>query len=280
MNTVKHRQNEVAALRLQAAARWHLNQADNIDLIYSGSFITIPLLKFFWIKNAGIDFVLIIWFFLTFFLDFQIEKYTALGAEYKDNFDRYVYGWIDTIPKEVCSSSKKLEADYPEWFALQMRNNGNDNPRGVKDWYELITNEDDEQEAIQKAFTENVKYDQHINHTLYVVILGLISVFFECCLFYGTSFFRSLEYFLYHLCFPFKKVISTLKNISKSNKINKDVEEILSNSGEATEFQYAQTLLYKKRLISGISLRYIYSASKDKITKRLYRRFIKNENQD
>ena len=77
-----------------------------------------------------------------------------------------------------------------------------------------------------------------------------------------------------------KKVISTLKNISKSNKINKDVEEILTNSGEATEFQYAQTLLYKKRLISGISLRYIYSASKDKITKRLYRRFIKNENQD
>ena len=77
-----------------------------------------------------------------------------------------------------------------------------------------------------------------------------------------------------------KKVISTLKNISKSNKINKDVEEILSNSGEATEFQYAQTLLYKKRLIPGISLRYIYSASKDKITKRLYRRFIKKESQD
>ena len=280
MNTVKHRQNEVAALRLQAAARWHLNQADNIDLIYWAVLITIPLLKFFWIKNAGIDFVLIIWFFLTFFLDFQIEKYTALGAEYKDNFDRYVYGWIDTIPKEVCSSSKKLEADYPEWFALQMRNNGNDNPRGVKDWYELITNEDDEQEAIQKAFTENVKYDQYINHTLYVVILGLISVFLSVAYFMELPFSDLLNTFFITYASLSKKVISTLKNISKSNKINKDVEEILSNSGEATEFQYAQTLLYKKRLISGISLRYIYSASKDKITKRLYRRFIKNENQD
>ena len=224
--------------------------------------------------------MLIIWFFLTFFLDFQIEKYTALGAEYKDNFDRYVYGWIDTIPKEVCSSSKKLEADYPEWFALQMRNNGNDNPRGVKDWYELITNEDDEQEAIQKAFTENVKYDQHINHTLYVVILGLISVFLSVAYFMELPFSRLLNTFFITYASLSKKVISTLKNISKSNKINKDVEEILSNSGEATEFQYAQTLLYKKRLISGISLRYIYSASKDKITKRLYRRLIKNENQD
>ena len=280
MNTVKHRQNEVAALRLQAAARWHLNQADNIDLIYWAVLITIPLLKFFWIKNAGIDFVLIIWFFLTFFLDFQIEKYTALGAEYKDNFDRYVYGWIDTIPKDVCSSSKKLEADYPEWFALQMRNNGNDKPRGVKDWYELITNEDDEQEAIQKAFTENVKYDQHINHTLYVVILGLIFVFLSVAYFMELPFSDLLNTFFITYASLSKKVISTLKNISKSNKINKDVEEILTNSGEATEFQYAQTLLYKKRLISGISLRYIYSASKDKITKRLYRRFIKNENQD
>lgn len=280
MNTVKHRQNEVAALRLQAAARCHLNKADNIDLFYWLVLITIPLLKLFWIQSAGIDFVLIIWFFLTFFLDFQIEKYTALGAEYKDNFDRYVYGWIDTIPKDVCSSSKKLEADYPEWFALRMKNNGNDNPRGVKDWYELITNEDDEQEAIQKAFTENVKYDQHINHTLYVVILGLIFVFLSVAYFMELPFSDLLNTFFITYASLSKKVISTLKNISKSNKINKDVEQILSNSGEATEFQYAQTLLYKKRLISGISLRYIYSASKDKITKRLYRRFIKNENQD
>lgn len=280
MNTVKHRQNEVASLRLQAAARWHLNRADNIDLFYWVVLITIPLLKFFWIKSAGIDFVLIIWFFLTFFLDFQIEKYTAFGAEYKDNFDRYVYGWIDKIPKEVCSSSKKLEADYPEWFALQMRNNGNDKPRGVKDWYELITNEDDKQEAIQKALTENVKYDQYINHTLYVVILGLIFVFLSIAYFLELPFSDLLNTFFITYASLSKKVISTLKNISKSNKINKDVEEILSNSGEATEFQYAQTLLYKKRLIPGISLRYLYSASKDKITKRLYRRFIKNENQD
>ena len=280
MNKIKHRQNEVDSLRLQAAARWHLNQADNIDLFYWVVLITIPLLKFFWIKSAGIDFVLIIWFFLTFFLDFQIEKYTAFGAEYKDNFDRYVYGWIDKIPKEVCSASKKLEADYPEWFALQMRHNGNDKPRGVKDWYELITNEDDKQEAIQKALNENVKYDQYINHTLYVVILGLIFVFLSIAYFMGLPFSDLLNTFFITYASLSKKVISTLKNISKSNKINKDVEEILSNSGEATEFQYAQTLLYKKRLIPGISLRYIYSASKDKITKRLYRRFIKKENQD
>lgn len=170
MNQINQRQNEDNVLRLQAAARWNLNCADNIDLLYWIASLLLPLLKVIWKQNTVVDLIFIVWFFLTFYLDHNIGEYTRSGAEYKNFFDKYIYGWINEIPRNVGNSSKEIRAHHSNWFDDQMTHTGNDDLRGVKDWYEFSNVKDPLNIAIKKNMTENIQYDKHINHILRTMI--------------------------------------------------------------------------------------------------------------
>ena len=266
MNQINLRQNEDNILRLQAAARWNLNRADNIDLLYWIASLLLPLLKVIWKQNTLIDLIFIIWFCLTFYLDYKIGEYTQSGAEYKNFFDKYVYGWINEIPGNVCNSSKEIQAHHSNWFVVQMTHTGNETPRGVKDWYEFSSPKFTIDIAIRKSMTENIKYDYHINHILRTIIWFPMISFLIFAYFRKLLFSELLVTFFITFATLTKKIITTLVNIKRSNEINKEIGKTLEKNPDTTELQYAQDLLYKKRLIPGIGNRCIYSSSKNKIT--------------
>ncbi|HBM4019815.1 TPA: hypothetical protein LWK12_002411, partial [Listeria innocua] len=60
-----NKQNDIKSLKVQATARLFYNKADTIDTIQWAIVILLPLLKFFFLQSVIVNYILIIWFFVS-----------------------------------------------------------------------------------------------------------------------------------------------------------------------------------------------------------------------
>lgn len=77
------RQNEIEALEIQATARLLSNRADNISIVQWIIVLLLPILKILLPQSIFLNYLMIIWFFGSFILDYYIDKYTEIAAELK-----------------------------------------------------------------------------------------------------------------------------------------------------------------------------------------------------
>lgn len=265
MNTIQSRQNSDLALKCQASARHYYDNADLFDNIYWIGIIVTIILKAIFKESIIVDYLLIIWFFITFFLDSMISKFTSKAAKYKQNFDEFVFGWIPEISKSISNEVNIIESRNKKNFKTQMNHNGNDTPRGVKDWYEYAENENNQEMVIKKAIGENVQYDKSINIILLIILvtLSLLTIL----IFKDKTILEYLQLFFLIMASLSKKVISTIFKVLRVNSLNKEIETGLKFAKTENDFKEIQNIVFAKRQISSVTPKWIYLLKKDSITR-------------
>jgi len=250
------RQNERQPLEIQATARFLYNRSQTIDMIQWIIVLLLPILKIFLIQNLILDYVMIIWFFLSFFFDYFIDKYADLGSQLKKGFDHYVFGWSDEIPNNLLRLSNERKARNKSFFAQQISNSGTDKPRGVKDWYTSVQKNMSRDESVKTAINESIYFDKRINNLAFILILIIIVSLVFAFAVSGLSFYEILFGCFVTFASFTKKLYSTCLNLKKVTDINKNMEKLLD--AQEVDLYFLQSEIDKKRSISRTSNKLIY----------------------
>ncbi|MDT2502553.1 S-4TM family putative pore-forming effector [Enterococcus avium] len=259
------RQNKRQSLEIQATARLLYNRSQTIDMIQWIIVLLLPILKIFLIQNLILDYVMIIWFFLSFVFDYFIDKYADLGSELKKGFDYYVYGWSDQVPGNLVRLSNESKARNKSFFAQQISNSGTDNPGGVKDWYTSVKKDMSKEESIKTAMNENIYFDKRINKSAFILILFILATIVIAFAVSGLSFYEVLfDCFVTFATFT-KKLYSTFLNLKKVSNINENMEKLLDSKD--VDLHFLQSEIDKKRSISRTSNKLVYFFQTKKVHK-------------
>ena len=257
------RQNEIEALEIQATARLLSNRADNISIVQWIIVLLLPILKILLPQSIFLNYLMIIWFFGSFILDYYIDKYTEIAAELKKNFDYYVYGWTNNFQKKLIHLSRIYRAKKETFFKTQTTNSGIDKHKGVKNWYTVVEGNMPQEEAIKLAMKENIYFDKRINNMAYFYILIILVVLF-CVLLSSKLTFYEVCFGLFVTFASFtKKLYTTFVNMKKLNIINSNIENLLHS--QEVDLNYLQSEIDRKRSISSTPKNLIYFFKTTKI---------------
>lgn len=268
MNTIFLKQNEPPALEYQAASRYYYNKVDVLNNFYWLGVFVAMFIKVIWSDNEVVNCVLIGWFFLSFILDNFICNKIEKGAHFKQKFDYYVFNWLKNIPSEDVDSIRKIKAKNSEWFESQITHTGNDEPKGVKDWYEFVDSKTNQLNAMKKAMEENVKYDNDIN-TAFLYIICILAGLFIFFLFKDVTLINLLITLFISLSSLAKKVLVTVWNIHHAQKLNVEIEKELNYAKTMEDLEKIQNKIHNKRKITETTPNWIYHLRKKRITKML-----------
>lgn len=265
MNTVYSRQNTDIALECQTSARHYYNKADLLDNFYwLGILITIAL-KMIWKNSTWVDYLLILWFIATIILDNCISQYTSKASEFKQIFDEFVFGWRKEVSQSTIKAMNVLKEKNKKFFNVQMSHTGNDNPRGVKDWYEFVDDTENQQTTLKKATGESIYYDTSINSVLIIILV--ISTSLTLIYFRDTTITEYLKTIFLVMSSLSKKLITTFLKTLQVNKLNKEIKLRLDLAKNEDDFKEIQNIIFIKRQVSGVTPSWIYFIKKNKITK-------------
>lgn len=259
------RQNEDEALILQAAARKELNFADSIDMEMWVAIFFIATLGSVLVSNKIVMYLQIVFFLLSFVVDNKIKMLTCSGARFKQCFDSYVFGWSNVVDSGELRSAKEVLAKNRTWKDKQMTNSGNDNPRGVRNWYECA-NTGNEINDIKNSMYENGYTDKKINDLFIFLIIIILFVFVSVCYFGHYRFDDVLIFLFITFATPIKKLITTVYNLITVNKFNNEILQRLKSANTVDELVSIQNVLFVKRQIPGVSNYFFYRAIKDKVS--------------
>ena len=257
------RQNEIKSLEVQTTARLLYNRADTIDMIQWIVVLLLPILKIFFLQSIFLNYLMIIWFFASFVLDYYIDKYTDTAAELKKSFDYYVYGWTNGFQEKLLHLSKTYKVRNRKFFKTQTSNSGIDKPKGVKNWYTTVEKNMPQEEAIKSAMKESIYFDKRINDRAYLCVLIVVGVLFLVLLTSELTFYEVLFGLFVTFASFTKKLYSTFVNMKNVSTINSNIQNLLCDKD--TDLTYLQSEIDKKRSISGTSNKVLYFFQTKKI---------------
>lgn len=250
------RQNEKKLLEIQATARLFYNRSQTIDMIQWIIVLLLPVLKIFFIQNLILDYVMMVWFFLSFIFDYFIDKYTNLGSKLKKGFDYYVYGWSEQVPDNLLRLSNESKARNKFYFDRQINKSGIEKPGGVKDWYTSVQKGMSKEESIKAAMNENIYFDKRINNSAFILILFISISTVIACAISGLSLYEFLLGCFVTFATFTKKIFSTCLNLKKVSDINKNIEKLID--AQDVDLHLLQSEIDEKRSISRTSNKLIY----------------------
>ncbi len=237
MNDIYEKQNTDELLQLQFAAKFNYNNASKINnyiwlcAICTGIFgiITVKDEMYSFIKNT----LLILSPCLNYFLSSKIKYFTTLGASLKSYFDNLLFEFNQTKYFEKYSCRDLNEKTYDIIITNQIlyntlsKTSGTDNPRGIRNWYELIS-ELDNTEKIYSCQKENVFWDYNLSKKYKKVLFTIITAI----LFLSYLFFKNLSLnnfsFLILSFLPLLAIIHRdIKNINNYKEISIKIENTI-----------------------------------------------------
>ncbi|MBC1400348.1 hypothetical protein HCA55_02105 [Listeria booriae] len=251
------RQNEMKSLRVQTTARLLYNKADTIDTIQWLVVLSLPVFKIIFLQSIILNYVMIVLFFLSFALDYWIDKYTDIAAELKKSFDFYVYGWTTDYQDKLLDLSKTYEARNKAFYLEQISNSGTDEVKGVKDWYTTVDKNMSQEEFIKSAMKENIYFDKRINNIAFWLIVIFVALTIFALAISGLTFYEVLLGFFVTFASLSKKIYLTLVNLKKVSIINLNIESLLCS--RSINLIYLQSEIDKKRSIPRTSNKLIYN---------------------
>lgn len=260
---VLEKQNESKSLKIQTTARLLCDRAETIDIIQWIIVLSLPILKIFFLQSIFLNYLMMIWFLVSFILDYYIDKFTDTAAELKKSFDYYVYGWTNDFQEKLIHLSKTYEARNKEFFKTQTSNSGIDNPKGVKNWYTTVEKNMSQEQAIKSAIRENIYFDKRINSSACFCVLIFVGILFLTLSTSELTFYEVLFGFFVTFASFTKKLYSTFVNMKKVDNINSNIENLLCDKD--TDLIYLQSEIDKKRSIFRTSFKLIYFFQTKKI---------------
>lgn len=256
MNTIYKRQNEDVALTYQALARCFYNKADIYDMVHWASIIISVIFKFVWPSKVWVDLVLISLFLSSYVIESKINNLITEGAMLKKHFDLYVFGLTDNLPARYIDRHDSLIQRKSDWFNVQKQNTESDEPPGVKKWYNL-SSEMDEQRALKKSIGDNVNYDKKINEVFNFILFFIFILL--TILFINITVVNFLSTLFLSMASLTDKIIRTKYKIKKSNRLCLIIENEMKRENTKEEYIRIINLLTEKRKIEGVSLNVIYT---------------------
>ena len=202
-----------------------------------------------------------LWFCLSFYFDNRIKVCTDNGARFKESFDNYVFGWKTKIGRsDIVDAKEVLSKRYKGESSVE------DLKTSVTKWYENI-GEKDSKIAIRSAMEENSFYDKQINELLKIILIVVLLSFFAVCYLKNISMDKIVSILFITFASLFKKFIITWNNLNRVKIMNNEISDRLKNATDLDDLKEIQPIFYRKRLIPGVSNRFIYSIKYTSISK-------------
>lgn len=194
-NSIFIRQNDKEILEMQAAAKLYYSLTPKIDtFIYIINAITLLIMIIFESNDWLIitDFVISVILLL---LNCFINLYRKNGAKIREYIDGKLYEIeCDIREEDVRKLVLKQKKKHQDSIDIYCENTGNDNPRGVKNWYSDYSDKNRVNEILS-CQKENLYFDEEImNKYFYLLIFEFIVILLVgVFLYYKFNFLTSLE---------------------------------------------------------------------------------------
>lgn len=181
MLNILKKQNESEILKLLYSARKNYNLAES-NFIWLSLFTLFPIVIQLMNFENNLKPVLILISYIMFSVfSLAFHQRIKIGSETKEFIDRSLFGLgldfdktqIDRIKAEASRLAIKYKNEYNE----QINNTGENDIKGVKDWYYININDADEVENIYQCQCQNIYWDKELNKILkyiYSIIFMLL----------------------------------------------------------------------------------------------------------
>lgn len=137
-NGIMDRENTEECLMVQCSARVCFNTAEKLNYISWFVCVAIAIATFF--DTTGAAVAAAIFDAGLFVISNIVSREVKTGADYRAYFDSHVLKekfQPDTeLEKNILRKARRIRNHKKQYFDVQMRNAGSDNPPGVKNWYE------------------------------------------------------------------------------------------------------------------------------------------------
>lgn len=181
------RQNERFMLKVQYAARYCYNSAEKQNY-FAWLFCLISAFCIFLPDGLPVHLSLVIPFsadIIAWILMILVNKNVQKAADSRKYFDAYSLDigaeqYSETEKRRLAEIAEKCYSKNPNNAELQMRNTGNDNPPGVRNWY-TFSKQYDDLEAKFECQRQNTWWDKELFQIKYVITfiaLGIIMAIF------------------------------------------------------------------------------------------------------
>lgn len=269
-NNINDRQNEEEILTLlfsqkvlyEEVKKYKLNNFFISIAVFIVGIITSKVTEkeYLFIASSLLGFVLLI---LSVYINKKMKDSNILAASTQELIDRKIYGF-DTGKRhlsgksveEIISKSRDIAEVYPEEYIININHTGNQTPNGVKNWYENITNDLEENRAILKCQSQNVYWDKALVSKYKSLILKGVSIFIVlCAIIYINKPLKELILLVIGT-FPITRqilgeVVNIYKNIKYSEKVE-NISNVLNSSYDISidQLKDLQSEIYMRRCSS------------------------------
>ncbi len=171
---IKLLQNNTDMLYCQYSAKYYYNKAERYIIVVSICSLLSALCLFIpdSLDKLGLFFPLVL-DLLIYILYSLMEKAVTEAALLRNHFDNAVLGFnSSTDSRKIQSLISKATAKKGDTLQIQISNTGNDNPPGVKDWYEFSQDYSDS-DIVFECQKQNRWWDKEI-HKRSTIILYII----------------------------------------------------------------------------------------------------------
>lgn len=213
MIDIKVKQNEENILKLLFSARINYNKASKLNnYLWLLSIITgiFSVTNYFDISSENNSIILLVLVIIGIILHYFIKQNTKKGAETKKLIDEILFQFpTEFSPSSILKIQEgalKIQEKYPKEYNIQIKNRGDSDARGVKDWYEPKETTDFNKSIFQ-CQKENIFWDKNLLNIYKKLLMSTIFILFGFLLF--DLYNNSLNIVLFHI-FGFFNFLSIL----------------------------------------------------------------------
>lgn len=177
---IQKRQNEPQMLDIQFAAKVYCNKAEKLNYFVWCLCVLAALISLLVESESNVTLAFSIAIeVMAFILQFFMDKNASLFSDFRKSFDRYVL-FNDTYNFDDRTTAHLVAATRRKDYQIEISNNGQDTPPGVKDWYEFgVDCDTDGMNAIIECQRQNGYWTIKMMHwkQIVTIFVGTITAF-------------------------------------------------------------------------------------------------------
>lgn len=270
MNQIVDRQNQEKYLKIQYSARTCYNLVELLSVLaWILSIVNVVvdimmpdklIIKVYIVAGCTL---------LVILMQYLISRITCYAAAFRMYFDYKMYGWENRkynnlVEEELLEKASIIVRLRKKDSQIRMCNNGEQNPPGVKDWYDNIAMLSDGNKLINACQQQNMWWTRKINsiqEKIFIGITGVVFVllfikFFHCELSIFVSSFLSVISLIINLVIEIRRNSQHKDVIKKFEFYNQCLNKHENMSME--ELKELQELIDERRNIPVLTLNIIH----------------------
>lgn len=267
-NQINLRQNEKITLQYQGLSKFLLIRSAKITNFVLVLNIILCALTYLYLDLSSNRF-LILFAALVFVFSIHLNRISRRKCEesafLKEKFDKYVFGFIEKLPP-LDTYFDNLLQDKAKNISTYTKNSGEDEIRGVMNWYENVDENDDLFWSIRKCMLQNISYDkrfknQSIAISNFILLIVVIGVFL---LISNDSAANLISFFVLVMGPAMQIMIELYLGAKDIQKINSNIENKLKQASTLDDLEKLIVDFTCKRSIVTFDLDFLHRWFKNK----------------